>query len=301
MTFGQLWKGAAVRARKELDRVLRKANLKQGVVEEFDGKTEQDEEENFLAVTVVSIHGTDLIALMDSKATSNVLSSAVARCLSLDLERYTKTVTVVDGREPSVEGNMSKVPAMLDSIAVKMDFIVMQNVQFDLVIGRSTLKRLGGVVNFRTEVVFLDYQDHQATLPMVSEYSCARVATGSADTEDFTSDSDEQNDIKFVQERTEGEELVLCLRDDKTSAGVHETSRSAEDRLAQVKSVLNKKLGHLPQRMTEEISGMMISSGVVACSLRDLCSASVSEQHSFELNNESPVYHCCRCMPPKHN
>lgn len=288
-------------ARKELDRIFEKAKLKLGGVEKFGGETEQDEEKNCLAVTVVSVHATDLIAMMDYRAIPNMLPSAIARRLSLDLEQCTKTVTVTDGSTSSVEGKLSKVSVMLDLLVVKMDFVVMQNVPFDLVIGRPTLKRLIGVLNLRTKEVRLHYQSQQATLPTVSEYSCARDATGSTDSEDFTLDSDEQNDNKSVEEGTKGEELVHCLRGSETSAWVDQISCSAEDRLTQVRSELNKKLGHLLQRMAEEISGMMISSGVVACSLRDPRPASVPLQHFFELNDESPVYHCCRRMPPKYN
>lgn len=80
-----------------------------------------------------------------------------------------------------------------------------------------------------------------------------------------------------------------------------ESSSSTGDRLAQVRSELNKKLGHLPQNMSEKISDPMISSDAVACSLRDLWPASVPVQHFFKLSDESPVYNRSRCMPQKHN
>lgn len=51
-----------------------------------------------------------------------------------------------------------------------MDFIVLGNVPFDLVIGRPTLKRLGGVLDFRAEEVRFQYRAQEAVIPMVSEY-----------------------------------------------------------------------------------------------------------------------------------
>lgn len=98
-----------------------------------------------------------------------MLLSAIAKRLSLDLEGLKKTVSVAERRRSWLEGKTSKVPVMLDSLDVKMIFIVMQSVPFDLVIGRLTLKRLGGVLDFRAEEVHLDYKGQQETLPMVSE------------------------------------------------------------------------------------------------------------------------------------
>lgn len=78
INVGKIWKGNDTRTRKEPDQVFGQAKLKLGVAEELDIETEQDEEKNDY-VTVVIIHKTDLIALVDSEATSNVPSSVVAR------------------------------------------------------------------------------------------------------------------------------------------------------------------------------------------------------------------------------
>lgn len=90
MSFEQLWQWDAVSAWRVLDCLFGRGKLMLGVVEEFDGEDEQDEEEKCLDVMVVIVHRTDLIALMDSGATSNVLFSAVVKRLTLDLERSKK-------------------------------------------------------------------------------------------------------------------------------------------------------------------------------------------------------------------
>lgn len=115
MTLGQLWYGDAVEARRSLDRVFGKGNPHLVVVEEFGGESEHDERKKLLAVTVSSIHETKLIALIYSGSTPNVLSSAVAERLSLDLVQSTKIVTVTDGSSSFVDGKLSKVPTMPDS------------------------------------------------------------------------------------------------------------------------------------------------------------------------------------------
>lgn len=51
---------------------------------------------------------------------------------------------------------MCDLPVMLEDLKAKIDFIVLPNVPFDMVIGRPTLKRLGGALDFKREVVAFD-------------------------------------------------------------------------------------------------------------------------------------------------
>lgn len=64
------------------------------------------------------------------------------------------------------------------------------NVPFDLVLGRLSLRRLGGVPDFEADEVRLDCHGQIAVPPTVSEYSQRLDPLESTDSEDFVSDSD---------------------------------------------------------------------------------------------------------------
>lgn len=60
LTFGQLWSGNAVSAKKELDRTFGKGRLKFGVLEDADVIGQTSEEEKCLAVVLVKVFGKNL-------------------------------------------------------------------------------------------------------------------------------------------------------------------------------------------------------------------------------------------------
>lgn len=184
--FGQLWQGNDVGVRKELDRLFGRGKQKLGVVEEFGGEDIQEEEKKCLAMIFVSVHGTNLIALMNFGAIPNVLSSTVAKRLALNLEQSIKMVTVADGSKSLVKGKLARVPVLLESLEAEIYFVVIHNIPFDLVIGRPRLKRIGGMLDFLTEVARLYCQCRQATLPLVSVYNRPKGTSGSTYSEDFT-------------------------------------------------------------------------------------------------------------------
>lgn len=155
ITFGHLWQGNAAYARKELDRIFGKGQLKLGVVEERE-QNDEDTEEKCLAVAPVRIHGMELYALMDSGATPNVLSPSVVKWLSLNPEGTKKVVTVATGDKSGAQGKLTNIQVLFEQLQAGIDFIILENVPFDVVIGRPTLKRLGGVLDFKAEVVRLD-------------------------------------------------------------------------------------------------------------------------------------------------
>lgn len=67
---------------------------------------------------------------------------------------------------------------------------MLQDVPFDLVIGHPTLKRLGRVLDLRSEEALFDYCGQQASFPIHLVYEQSPVPKGDTDSEDFTSDSD---------------------------------------------------------------------------------------------------------------
>lgn len=159
------------------------------VEEKEDGRT-VDLEEKCLAVTLVSIHGAELYALMNSDATPNVLSLSIVKRLLLSPEHTEKVVFVADGSRSLVKEKVAAISMSFARLEMEMDFVIMRNVPFDFIIGRPTLKCLGGVLDFKCEEVRLDYRGRQETLPMVSGYSRSQELSDGTNSEDFTSDSD---------------------------------------------------------------------------------------------------------------
>lgn len=302
MAFVQLWQDDAAGALKTLDWVLKKGKLKLEVVEEHAEDKEMVEEEKCLVVTVVRIHSTQLFALMHFGATPNVLSPVVSKHLSMDLEHMKKVVTVADGCKSLVKWQIVKKPVSLDALEVKMDFIVMQNVPFDLFTDRPTLKRMGDVLGFKTEEVRFDYRGRQAVFQKVSEYSRPHESAGDTASEEITSASNtEEHHVEGVKEKKKNQELVLCLQNDDMDAWSQVDSSSCKEQVALVQRELDTKLDHLPAEVAAQTYEMMVSSDVVAYSLWDLRHVTVPVQHFFELKDDSRINHRCMRMPPKHN
>lgn len=203
LIFGQVWQGDTVSAKRELDRIFGKGGLKFGLVEQENGRISQEKEEKCLSITLVKVHGVVFHIFLNSDATPNVASPRLVKQLAIKLERTKKVVTVSSAGESNVLGKVMNVPVLSAQLEARIDLIVLQNVPFDLMIGRPTLKQLGGVLDFRAEEVCLNYHGLGAGIPMVSEYILPRELTAGMDSEDFTSDSDAQQsstDLNVDQE-----------------------------------------------------------------------------------------------------
>lgn len=199
-------------------------------------------------------------------------------------------------KKSGVLGKVCDVPVQFDKVKARIDFIVLRNVPFDLVIGRPTLKRPGGILEFRAEEVRLDYDGKTAVLPMVAEYDRQRVTTNHTDSEDFTSDSEENGS---PDEREEGDDdgLVLTIQDHDVNE--HECDFNPSKDLVRVQ--LRKRLAHIQEETKEKIEKVFLNNDVSGSSLYDLRTSSVPYRHHFELTDETPVYHAARRMAPKHN
>lgn len=70
-----------------------------------------------------------------------------------------------------MSGKILDVLVCLEKLNVRIDFVVLKNLPFVLVIVRSALKQLGGVLDIKSKKVQLNYREQDATLPMASGYS----------------------------------------------------------------------------------------------------------------------------------
>lgn len=290
ITFGQRWHGGATSAKKELGCIFGKGKMKLGVFELSSIGDDDEIEERCLAISLVQVHGTEVYALMDSKATPNVISPKFARKLVLQPKETKSVVTVATSDKSLVQGKLDKVSVQLGDIEALIDFIDLPNVPFYIVIGRPTLKRLGAELDFKSEEVRLNYRNKTEALPMVPEYTWTRALSDNTDSEDFTSGS-EDAESSCEDDGKDQEALVLVMRDDIIG---QEEEISTE-------SELRKKLSHLAIHEIDQIVDLHNSKDVVANTLYDLKPSHVPHRHSFELIDTHPSYHRARRVAPKQN
>lgn len=264
LKFGQLLQGDANSARKELQRILGKAKLKLVVLEEYIDRN-SDNEESCLAVPAVRTYGVELYALLDTGAILNVMSPQVVRKLSLKPEKISKVVTVAPGDKSSAIGKLSNVPLLFGNLQDEVDFIVLENIPFDIIIGRPTIKRLGGVLYFKAEEVRMNYQGHKAIIPMLCEFSKRLELVEETDSEDFTSDSSSERSAaenNRSHEASDEEELFLTIQGNDDSP--------IEGKKLDINAELKKKPKHWPSSSAEVILDTLLNTGVMVHSLHDL-------------------------------
>lgn len=134
---------------------------------------------------------------------------------------------------------------------------------------------------------------------MIPEYSQPREMGPGTDSEDFTSASGAESTSGTFSndgEKDPHDGLVLTIKSDLVS-GQFNTEVKDQDYHAG----LMLKLSHLPEQDRKRMFKMLTNSNAIATSLYDLTPSTVPYEHSFELMDDTPVYHRARRMAPKHN
>lgn len=106
------------------------------------------------------------------------MSPRVVGQLLLVPENTKRVFTVANGEKTGVLGKLNNLPVTFDDFPAHLDFVVLDNLPFDIVIGRPTLKRLGGLLDFQKEEVILLYHELNANLPRMSQYKRPREVPG---------------------------------------------------------------------------------------------------------------------------
>lgn len=155
----------------------------------------------------------------------------------------------MNAKKSGVHGKLTDVPVFLEHLETQIGFVLLQNVPFDLVVGRPTLKRLGGVLDFRSEEARWDYRGQAAALRMGAEYSQSQLGQDGIDSEDFTSDSD--GDISASEGKGREEKLFLVIVDGKDGIERWQEACKAVYHNAMTREELRKKLFHLSTKRAE--------------------------------------------------
>lgn len=294
LSFAQLLRGDAEQAKKDLDKLFSKNGLRVGVLAEGETKESGDKEESCLAVASIKLYGTETHALMDTGAVPNVVSSAIVEHLGIKPEVTKRVVTMASGEKAVVLGKVKDVPVTLGDLIAKMDFIVLENLPFPALIGRPSLTRLGCVLDLKGSKMQLEYGGVKTVLPLVQEYEAPQEKGEETPSEDFTSDSSEEEPlVSSIDDLGEDDEFVLMIGKDLEEDEETYTEKTEEQ--------LEKKLQHLPRKARRKLERIIRKAGVVAESLYDLRPADVPVEHHFELKADEPIYCRGRRVSPKDN
>lgn len=197
--------------------------------------------------------------LLESGAVPNALSSRVSKELGVTPEGPKRVVTVANGLRAGVLGKLNDVLVEIGCTIVKMDFVVLDKLLFHIVIWRSTIARLGGVLDFQKSEVSFEVGVKKTILAMIP----GRYRGDDISSEYFTSSSSEEEREKSSteDEGVEEEELVLMIGKKVDS----------EERLKPGSEVeMGTKLSHLPRTIWRRLKRMLQKKGLVAESLYDL-------------------------------
>lgn len=253
------------------------------------GSSEVIQEE--LALTDVMVFRTNVGALLYTGATPNLMSSEVAESLHLQPTVTSRSVSMADDSALQVVGELQRVPVTVGNITKELTFLVVPKSPFPLLIRRPSLRVLRAKLDFEHDIATFKEGEVVVELPMRG-VNPGKLCTVS---DEFTSAKETQEDDSFDSEggesNTESEHCVLCLRE--------RDGKAKEDN---EEAALGRALGHLPERLKEELEQMFFEGGsIIGWELEDLQQADVPFRHSFKQTNDQPINIPTRRMPPKHS
>lgn len=104
-----------------------------------------------LKLVEVTNHWTKVQALLDSGAVANLLSSKLARHLSIEKKVSPKKITVANGDVTDTLGAASNLRTSFKGIQVSFDFLLIDNPLFDVIIGLPALESIQACIDPETQ------------------------------------------------------------------------------------------------------------------------------------------------------
>lgn len=135
----------------------------------------------------------------------------------------------------------------------KLNFIIIPNTSFYLLIGRSNLDWLGGTIHFKTEEACPDYHERKVVLPVLYKYEWPRDLSEEVDSEESSSES--KDDSSSSEEGTirKAETSLQTMRSWEKGF-VRGVDTSAVGRLLIAIKVVNEKFEYLNDIESRRIS-----------------------------------------------
>ena len=210
ITFGQLVRGDADDAKREMQKLFRSGTRKTKIATVGDTSFPRR-----LKLVPVKIYSKEAQALLDSGAIPNLMSSRLSDELSLIPSPTSRQITVANGDTSQCIGTVSGVPVSFTDLVVPIDFLVVLNTPFDLIIGCPTLETMAARLDLRKQMVKLSFQGRTVHLGLEYDRSSTHVVNAGTDSEDFTSgvegelnDTGESDDVSSL---SDSEEYVVTI------------------------------------------------------------------------------------------
>lgn len=183
LTFGQLLRGDADDARKELKRLVKNNARKKIIAGPVVTPARR------LKVVAITVQGFRTQALFDSGAVPNLISRNLADKLDLKIRPTAKRITVANGDTSSCVGSVEDVSVEFGQHKVPLAFLVMQGLPFNVIIGCPTMESLDTCIDLGNRMIKLLIEGEEVELQMDFDYQRTPAELTGTDSEDFTSDS----------------------------------------------------------------------------------------------------------------
>ncbi len=174
----------------------------------------------------VLVYSESTIALFDLGDKPNVMSHEMVKKLHLRTEPAKRSIKVANCASEKCEGTLNEVPISMGDVVVLMDFLVLEEAPYDIMISLPTMIQLCDRPDYYRMIQKIHYGRDSEIL----NYEYERD-NGNTSEDEFTSDSadEDENEIEDSVE-----ELVLMLNEPEKKI-----YSSCEDQL------LDEKLSHL--------------------------------------------------------
>lgn len=301
MSFGQLIRGDALEAQKGIQKLFpyRSSSTKDNVTKSGLGTAKR-----ILKMCPVRVYGTGCLALPDTGAVPNLISAQLLARLGAEPSSTRRTITVANGVHARCRGLVKDVPVLFAERVTKLDFLAVDGVSVDVLIGLTDLERLQTTLDLGGQFVDFNISGKLVRTGLRSETDQHNGEHEPDEDEDFTTDSsssDESASGDSGDSSSEEEDsLVVTLVKAGEMEGKFQTTRELSDEEKRLRLV-SEKLKHLPPSEREAVRNMIESSNLAAWSLEDLRSAEVPTKHRFSLTDSCPIYHRPRRMAPKNH
>lgn len=184
LTFGQLLRGDAEDARKDLKKIIRPISSKRPAINAATSSPRR------LKLVPVKVFGHKTQALFDSGAIPNLISSRLAERLGLEVVPTTKKITVADGTTSECLGAAEKVSISFEGGKTPLNFLVMADLPFDVIIGCPTMEALETCIDLGNHSIAMKLEGNVIKLPLEYGHSRFKNELEGADSKNFTSGYD---------------------------------------------------------------------------------------------------------------
>ncbi len=209
----------------------------------------------------VQVYSESTIALIDLGAIPNVMSHKMVKKLHLRMQPTNRSIKVANCASENCMGTLDEVPISMGELAVPMDFLILEETPYDILIGLPTMIQLRARPDYYRMVLKIHYGGDSEIL----NYEYERD-NGNTSEDKFRSNSTSEDE---QEEEDSIEELVLMLKEPE-----NKIERGDKDQL------VDEKLSHLNSTDAEAVKKIIKDHPeVIANSFEDVRPSTVSVTH----------------------